>query len=186
MASFGAKYIQFAPMKEEPADTLPKYNAKISLGALSKAELTVNSVSGEQYGDDVLQEKVDEFVSGSLAVETCDLSLENEKTIFGATAESEEIINKDSDQIPYGGIAYIKVMLVKGVKSYRGTYLPKCKAAALPADSAATKAGSITLGNAPVTFTVFASNTGEWRERKEFATEIEAKQWCDSKLTTSV
>ena len=89
MAGFGANYIQFAPFKgAEPAAALPQYDEKVNFGRLVKAELTVTMASGKIYGDDVLDESIDEFVSGSLAVETTDLTLEHEAVIFGSTMSS--------------------------------------------------------------------------------------------------
>ena len=185
MAGFGANYIQFAPFKgAEPAAALPQYDEKVNFGRLVKAELTVTMVSGKIYGDDVLDESIDEFVSGSLAVETTDLTLEHEAVIFGSTMSStsdKTLTDSTEDTVPYGGIAYIKALIRKGKKVYRGVYLPKVKAT-FGTDSANTKTDSITMSSTPLTFTVFEAATGEWREREEFDTLAAAKTWCDSKL----
>lgn len=185
MAGFGANYIQFAPFKgAEPAAALPQYDEKVNFGRLVKAELTVTMASGKIYGDDVLDESIDEFVSGSLAVETTDLTLEHEAVIFGSTMSStsnKTLTDSTADTVPYGGIAYIKALIRKGKKVYRGVYLPKVKAT-FGTDSANTKTDSITMSSTPLTFTVFEAATGEWREREEFDTLAAAKTWCDSKL----
>ncbi len=184
MAGFGARYIRFAPFAgDEPAAALPKYGEAVAFGGLSKAELTITTVTGSIYGDDVLDEKVDEFGSGTLNVETTDMSLEAEAAIYGSTLDNEkkEIVDNTDDEIPFGGITYIKVLLRKGKKVFRAYYLPKVKAG-FSTDTAQTKNESISLSATPSTFTVLPPNAGDWRYRAEFTTEAEAKTWCDGKL----
>lgn len=185
MAGFGARYICFAPFGEsEPADALPEYGTAINFGRLVKSELTVTMASGKIYGDDVLDESVDEFISAALTVETTDLSLEHEAVIFGSTLDStkKELVDSTEDTIPYGGITYIKVLMRKGQKIYRAFYLPKVKAS-FYTDSANTKTDSITMASTPLNFTVFEPNVGNWRYRQEFDTFSAAKAWCNGKLT---
>lgn len=187
MAGFGARYICFAPFSgEEPEETLPKYGQMINFGKLVKAELTVTMASGKIYGDDVLDESIDEFISAALSVETTDLTLEHEAVIFGSKKEEEgdELSDSIEDTIPYGGIAYIKVIMRKGKKIFRAHYHPKAKAT-FGTDSANTKTESITMASTPTSFTIFAPNVGKWRYRQEFDTFSEAKAWCDEKLATT-
>ena len=186
MAAFGARYMMFAPFKgEEPKAALPTYGEAVQLGALNKADLTVNLASGEIYGDDVLDERVEEFVSGTLTVEITDLDPDTESVVYGSKLDEEgELVDKTSDQTPYGGLGYIKTLIRKGKKVYRAIYLPKVKAA-LGNDNATTKSNSITLATHPLAFTVFEPNTGEWRYRKEFEGddgEVQAKAYIDGKL----
>lgn len=190
MAGFGARYIKFAPFSgDEPSDALPKYGAAVSLGRLVKAELSVQMASGKIYGDDVLDESVDEFISATLGVETTDMTLETESAIFGsklsgAEETKKELVDSSADVIPYGGIVYIKVLMRKGKKVFRAYYLPKAKAT-IGTDTANTKTESIAMSSTPVSFTVFEPNTGDWRYRQEFETFAAAKEWCDGKLATS-
>lgn len=183
MAAFGAKYIKFAPFKSEPETGMPTYDAAVQLGELVKAELAVSLASGEIYGDDRLVEKVEEFSSGSIAVEVTDMTDDVEATVFGSTyAEADGIVDKTSDTIPYGGVGYCKTLMRGGQKKYKAYFYPKCKAA-MGTDSANTKNSSITLSSTPLTFTVFEPNDGDWRYRKTFATEAEAKAWIDSQFS---
>lgn len=187
MAGFGARYICFAPFSgEEPAAAMPKYGDAINFGRLVKSELTVTMASGKMYGDDVLDESIDEFISAALAVETTDLTLEHEAIIFGSTVEeeSDELVDSTEDTIPYGGLTYIKVIMRKGAKVYRSYYYPKVKAT-FGTDSANTKTDSITMASTPLNFTVFEPNVGKWRYRAEFDTYAAAKAWCDGKFTAA-
>lgn len=184
MAGFGARYINFAPFSgDEPENALPKYGDAINIGRLVKAELAVNMASGKIYGDDTLDESVDEFVSGTLSVETTDITLEKEAIIFGSKIgdTEKELTDNTEDTVPYGGITYVKVLLRKGKKVFRAYFLPKVKAT-FGTDTANTKTDSITMASTPMSFTVFETNTGDWRYREEFATFNEAKTWCDGKL----
>jgi hypothetical protein len=188
MSAFGAKYLNFAPIAEEAEDALPTYekNGAFSLGALVKADLTVNFASGELYADDRLAEKVDEFSSGSLAAEVDELKDEQAAKIYGATYnESKEKIDNTGDTVPTGGLTYCKSLMKNGVKFYRGYYYPKVKAQ-IGSDSAATKSSSITLATSPITFTIMEALNGDWRHTEEFDTEAAAKAWCDKKLANTV
>lgn len=181
MASFGAKYPKFAPIKEEPADALPKYDAVVVLGRLISAELTPTMASGKLYADDELAESVDEFVSGSLAMATDDMEDDVAAVVYGATVSEKKVSYKAGDNPPVGGLAYYKVLMRRGVKVYKGFFYPRAKAV-LGNDSANTKTDSITFGTNSTTFTIFTANTGEWRITEEFDTEAEAKAWVDEQL----
>lgn len=188
MAQFGAKRPRWAPVASQPEAALPTYTETdiVTLGKLVKADLSVTNASGELYADDSLAERVDMFASGSLALETDDMTDEKAAAIYGASidAETEETTYKDSDNAPYGGVAYYKVLMRNGVKIYKGVFLPLVKAA-LGNDNAATKGNSITFGTTATAFTVFRCNSGAWRLTKEFtgaSAEADCIAWCDSKL----
>ena len=186
MAAFGAKYIKFAPISAEPDAALPQYGEGIQIGALVRADLTVNLASGEIYGDDVLDERVEEFVSGTLAVEVTDLEDEKEKVIFGSTLDEKgELKDNTADVIPYGGLGYIKTLIRSGKKKYKAYYYPKVKAV-MGNDSAATKSSSITLASNALSFTIFEPKTGDWRYRKTFESESEAKAYVNEKLAGTI
>jgi hypothetical protein len=187
MAAFGAKYVNFSPISEEAENALPTYekDGAFSLGALVKADLTVNFASGELYADDKLQEKVDEFSSGSLAVEVDELKDEQAAKIYGATYnEKKEKIDNSKDTVPAGGLTYVKSILKNNKKIYRGYYYPKVKAQ-IGSDSAATKSSSITLSTSPITFTIMEADNGDWRHTEEFETDAAAKAWCETKLANT-
>jgi len=183
MASFGAKYIRFNKIKEEPDGKLPIYEraGTVTLGRLVKADLTVNLASGKLYADDELAESVDEFSSGSLAAETDDMEDAAASAVYGCTVTDGEVHFKRGDSPPMGGLAYYKVLMRKGVKFFKGFFYPRVKAA-LGNDTAQTKGDSITFGTNSTTFTIFGSNSDDWRIWKTFKTEAEAVAWVDKKL----
>lgn len=184
MAQYGAKYIKFNPIKEQPEDALPVYadTDPVLVGRLVKADLTVNNASGELYADDELAESQTEFSSGNLAVETDDMLDETASVVYGCKVVDKEARYKYGDTPPEGGLAHYKVLVRRGVKSYKGVFYPRTKAA-LGNDSSQTRGNSITFSTTNTTFVVMACNSGEWRITKEFATEAEAKAWVDEKLS---
>lgn len=187
MAQFGAKCPMFAPVKAEPENALPTYDAPLTVGALVKADLTVNLATGELYADDTLAEQLSEFASGAIALETDDMTDEVAQVIYGATGgagESGELIFNKGDTPPYGGFGYYKSLMRKGQKVYKGCFYPKVRAA-LGNDTAATRGNAITFGTTPTALTVFACNSGEWRITKEFAgadAEAAVVAWLKEKL----
>lgn len=186
MASFGAKRPYFNTIATEPENALPTYEATgpVQIGRLVKADLTVNMASGKLYADDELAESVDEFSSGSLAMETDDMEDDVASKVYGCTVSEKEVHYKAGDSAPMGGLAYYKVLMRKGVKLFKGYFYPRVKAI-LGNDSAATKADSITFGTNSTTFTVFRCNSDDWRITEELATEAEALAWVKEKLTSS-
>ena len=85
MASFGAKNPYFAPIESEPEGALPVYKGEpVKIGRLVKADLTLTMASGKLYADDELAESAEEFVSGSIAMETDDILDAVASVIYGA------------------------------------------------------------------------------------------------------
>lgn len=183
MAGFGAKYIKFSPIKEEPEGELPVYSddGPVQLGRLVKADLTVNLASGKLYADDEMAESVDEFSSGTLAVETDDMEDETASVLYGCTVENKLVHYNYGDVPPVGGVAYYKVLMRRGVKLFKGIFHPRTKAA-IGNDSAQTRGESITFSTTNTAFTIFTCKSGDWRLTETLATEAEAKAWVDKML----
>lgn len=182
MASFGAKYPHFAKIKEEPEGQLPVYDGNpLRIGRLVKAELSVTMASGKLYADDELAESLEEFMSGSLAEETDDMTDEVASAVYGAETKDGEVHYKSGDSAPVGGHAYYKVLKRRGKMVYKGYFYPRVQAA-LGNDTAQTKTDSITFGTISTNFTVFTCESGDWRITKEFDKENEAQAWVKEKL----
>lgn len=183
MASFGAKYPYFNPVKEEPEGKLPIYkNPEPSrIGRLVKADLTVNLSSGKLFADDVLAESVEEFSSGSIAMETDDMEDTVAAEVYGCEVVDNEVHYNTADDPPAGGLAYFKKLMRQKKVLYKGYFYPLVKAS-LGNDTAQTKGDSVTFGTNSTTFTVFACETGDWRFTQEFQTEAEAIDWIKEKL----
>ena len=181
----GAKYPRFAKIANEPEGTLPVYGEAITtIGELIAANLTINYASGELYSDDALNIKVDEFSSGSIAMENDGLESEVYAALFGATVgEDGEVSHSAEDVAPCGGLGYYTRMRDKSGKAYfEGHFFPKVQAT-LGGVNANTKSNSINFNTANVTFTVMRCESGEFWVHQVCATEAEAKAWVDANLT---
>ena len=100
MAEFGAKY---------PCFCKKDANAGVVLGKLVVANLTVTLASGELYADDGLDEQASEFASGSIAMETNDLTDDNASEIYGCTVSEGLVtynIGNDNSQTKGSSITF--------------------------------------------------------------------------------
>lgn len=175
MAEFGAKYSCFKPNGAANG---------LVLGKLVAANLTVNLASGELYADDGLAEQLSEFSSGSLAMETDNMSDPIASAVYGAKVTNGMVTYNKSDNAPEGILAYYKSLMVSGVRKFRTYIYPRAKAA-VGNDNATTRGNSINFQTAQTTFTIFDDPNGDWRKTKEFDSEADAKAWIDSELSVS-
>lgn len=171
MAAFGASYPLFNPSNAGNG---------VVLGKLVSANLTVNLSSGELYADDQLTEQASDFVSGSLAMETDDLSDEKAAPVFGAVFNSVTgiLTYNEEDASPVGVLGYYKRIMRNGVKSFKGFVYP-CAKAVLSANNAQTKGSSITFQTSQINFTILPNPRGDWRKTQEFATEALVVEWIN-------
>ena len=169
MAEFGAKY---------PCFCKAGANAGVVLGKLVVANLTVTLASGELYADDALDEQLSEFASGSIAMETNDLTDDNASEIYGCTVSEGLVTYNVGDSAPAGGLGYIKALMRNKVKYYKGVYYPMARAA-IGNDNSQTKGSSITFATSQTTFTIMPDDNGDWRKTKTFTSEADAKTWLN-------
>lgn len=169
MAEFGAKYPCFKPKDDSNG---------IVIGKLVSANLTVNLATGELYADDALDEQASEFASGSLAMETNDLTDENASKLFGCKVTEKVCTYNTGDEAPEGILAYYK-SLMRGKKKYFKAIVYPSARASLGNDNAQTKGNAITFSTTATTFAIMADENGDWRKTQTFATEPEAKAWIN-------
>lgn len=171
MAEFGAKHPCFKP--EGAGAEL------VVIGKLVAANLTVTLASGELYADDELAEQVSEFASGSIAMETDDMTDENASVVYGCKVVEKILVDNVGDTAPTGRLGYYKVLMRNKKKFYKGFFYPRVKAA-LGNDNAQTRGSNITFQTTSTTFTVFADENGDWRKRQTFDKESEVLAWIES------
>ncbi len=186
MAGFGGEYARFAKFAtEETSESAPTYDAPVGLGPLVSGNLTVTNASGEQHGDNVLQEKVDKFSSGAIPMEVTDCPKASVAEVYGAAynAENKEVEYGSDDEAPYGALTYIKNILRKGVEIFEANFYPKAQAARTT-DNTQTRSGSITFQNATINWTIMAplNKATKWQSTAEFSTFEEAVTYLDGKL----
>lgn len=187
MATYGAKYIRFAPMATEPADALPTYAGAIGLAELQKVSDNPNYIEAKQPGDDRTVEYMREFVDADIDVETTDLDNDIQHAVFGARLSGDKEGEKDlifgvDDSAPYGGLGFVVCRIRKNVKSYQGVLYTKVKAA-MQGEEYSTKGDSITLTGGKLKFKGLAPECGDWKIKSpHYATAAEAIAWIDTKL----
>ena len=188
MAKIGLKKLVWAPFTNEPANAAPVYDTPTVLGKMVSSNLTFTKASGEFYADDEVAERVDDIVSGEFTAEVDHISLADQKKLYGAAAgTSDEVVDTNSDNPPYGGVGGYQVLLKGGEKIYRAYFLPKVKAA-VPDDSGNTKTNSPSFGTQPVNMAVMFANDGKIRYRKDFTgsgAESSALSWVYGKFGAS-
>jgi len=164
---------------------LPIYKGEpVCIGRLVKADLTVNLASGKLFADDVLSESLEVFASGSIAMETDDMTDEVASVVYGAKVTDKVVSYNSGDDPPAGGLGYLKQLMRKHKTLYKAYFYPLVKAA-LGSDTAQTRTDSITFGTNATSFTVFACESGDWRLTKEAATEAEALTWLKEQFKTA-
>lgn len=177
MAGFGAKYPCFAPMTDAQAET---YGSGVVLGKLVGGDLSVSLSSGELWADNIKAEQLDEFASGSIAMETDSLDDEIASIIYGCSVVDGEVTYNKNDTIPYGCLGYYRELMKGGVRYYQAWFFPKVKAQ-LGNKGAQTRGSSITFTTESITWTVDTLVNGDWHVTETFDTEEEAKAWIDDK-----
>lgn len=183
MAGFGSEYARFLPFKtDDTISAAPTYDTPVSLGPLVTGNLAITNATGEQYGDNKLQERIDKFTSGAMPMEVTELPKPSAATVFGATyTEVNNKVDYGVDDVsPYGALQYIRNIMRNGVELFEAIHYTKARAAR-PGDNAATRSGSITLQNTTVNWTIMAPiyEGVKWQYTAEFATKALAIAFLD-------
>ena len=185
---FGAFYPKFAPFAgEEPTDALPQYDGIVTLGEFISGNLSLELASGKLYADDKLFISVEEFTSGTIALEITDLPVDVAKVVFGLKddgSDTDLLIYRGNDSRPYGGFSFVQTILDKGTGKtfYRAYYYPKVQAV-LSNETVQTKGGSLSFGTRSFSLTVFACNfEDQWRQVKQFEEKEDAAEWAEKQL----
>ena len=186
MATYGAKYIKFAPLKNEPEDAIPTYGNAVQIAEMQKLTDNPTYSEGKQYGDDRLVEYVSEFNEADVDVEVTDLDNQMQSTIFGATLSgsdnTEELAFGGSDIAPYGGLGAVICRMRNNVRTYQGILYTKVKAT-MQGEEFTTKGDSIALSGGKLKFKATEPKYGKWKIKSAMFPTLEAAQsWVDAKL----
>ncbi len=172
----------FYPITEKPDGTHPHYGTPLDMGAAVKGYLSITSLSGAVYGDDVEQLHFENFVSAQLDAETTCNALSNNAVVFGHTYTEGKETSNVNDTPPDGGYGFIEPILRKDKSIvFRATFLyllsAKLDSEKTEAD---TRKGDFNPKNNSISYNVSADNTGDWRDRQEFASYSQAKAFLDT------
>lgn len=191
MATYGAKYIKFAPLKTEPTDAIPTYENAVQIAELQKLTDNPTYSEGKQYGDDRLVEYVSEFSEADVDVEVTDLDNKLQSTILGAalsgSGDTEELAFGSSDKAPYGGLGAVICRMRNDVRSFQGILYTKVKASMQGEEFTTKGDGGITFTGGKLKFKATEPKYGKWKIKSAmFPTMEAAKAWVDEKLPSAV
>lgn len=189
MATYGAKYIRFAPFAadtpDESATEYPRYGDVVSLGALQKLTDNPSFNEAKIFGDDALDEYASEFKECPLDIEVTELLNEAAAVVCGAEIGSgadADLQFGGNDVAPYGGLACYVRKLIGGKRCFQGLYYPKAKAT-MQGEEYSTKGESITLTGGKLHFLASTCKKGTWKVKSKLLdSEAAAKEWVDAKI----
>lgn len=167
MAIYGAKYLRWAKKTEagEEGSKFPTYDTALDMGPLVSVADTITYASAKNYGDNKLQESVDEFEEIGVTVGMTEMPMETAAEVYGATLSSSGSIGYGAeDEAPEGCLGFYTTKLAKdasGVqkKFFQGVFYPSLKGNRQGA-TYNTKGQSITFANGQANFTGTAEESG--------------------------
>lgn len=190
MAVYGAKYLRWAKKTAAgvAGESFPAYDEALDMGPLVSVADTITYASARNYGDNMLQESVDEFQEIGVTAGMTEMPIATAGAVYGATLSTSGGIGYGAeDEAPEGGLGFYTTKLVKNAsgvqkKSYQGVFYPVLKGNRQGA-TYNTKGQSITFANGQANFTGTAEENGFFQVfSKNFDTEAEAKAWVDKML----
>lgn len=186
MAGYGANSFRWAKVTSDTDNTkLPVYEAALSMGPLTSVTETVTMVSGENYGDDELQDFIEEFQKLEIDVGSTDIPVATSAAFTGATMGEDNVLSFNTEnEAPYGGAAFIAQ---RGRKMADGTYKRYFRAVLYPMlkgrrnnGAATTKGSSISFANDSAHFTGKACAKGDYIVQQDFDTMAAAEAWLET------
>lgn len=190
MAHYNAKYLRWAPKTAAgvAGSSFPTYGNVMNMGPLASVGETLNTSRAENFGDGVLQEFADEFVSVALAVSVTEMPIDTAAAVYGATKTASGGISFNvNDAPPEGGLGLVTGKQYKNEaglqqKAYQGVFYPNVKGSR-QGTTFNTKGASITFANASANFTGTAEENGYHCVMSgNLPTEAEAMAWVDKML----
>jgi hypothetical protein len=185
-SKIGCEEGQFFLLTE--ASTGDTYGDPIAMAALKTAALAIAVAEAQQYGDDVMVDKISLFTSGTLTEQSAGELESTVALLNGKTVDADdEIADSVNDTIPAFGHSFLsrtRRKTASGVEEgYTAYFYTKVKYAPI-AESITGKADNVTYSVTDLTATVFANNEGVWRYTKSFfgATALaDARKWILTK-----
>lgn len=187
MAIYGAKYLRWAKKTAagEEGTKFPTYDTALDMGPLVSVADTITYASAKNYGDNKLQESVDEFEEIGVTVGMTEMPMETAAEVYGATLSSSGSIGYGAeDEAPEGCLGFYTTKLAKdasGVqkKFFQGVFYPSLKGNR-QGSTYNTKGQSITFANGQANFTGTAEESGFFQVfSSNLTSEAAAKAWVD-------
>lgn len=183
-AAVGMMTSHYWPIKAEPENAHPTYDAALDMGAAVKGYISVTTATASIPGDDIAQVEIEKFTGGQFDAETTMNALEINAKIYGHKYDETGVeVSSSEDVSPNGGYSFIEPFLTKEKKTfYRATCLMKVSAMASSEKQEADtkKPGELSPKNNVVSYKILEDNMRVWRQRQDFETLTEATQFINT------
>lgn len=180
MAYYGLRY----PYVGKYDGTSGTYTAPVLSARAIAFSVTPNYAEGSLAADDDANSEYDkEFADADVTLGTDTIPDTWREDMFGndVDSQSEEVASNKDDNANYVGVGVIAPEKIRGVKSWVAVFLPLVKFTE-PGDEFETKGSSITYKTPSITGKAKADESGNWRYRKRFTSEAEAKAYILGKF----
>lgn len=157
------------------------YDEPFVFGKAIGLQVTPNYAEGSLYADDGQAEYDKEFSYAEVTLNTSTIPIIAHEKMFGHAVTEKNVKFNSDDQNNFVGMGWISVEKVNGVRSFIGNLIRKAKFSE-PSEDYATKGESIEYKTPSITGRASATDDGEWKETKTFATEDEARAWIFEKF----
>ena len=184
MAFVGLKHPVFTPVATEPSGSLPTYGTGLIVGKALQANVSIEHSDAKLYGDDVIVESDNSFLSGKITVGVDDLSKEAILAWLGSQEVVVEGITVVRDaaaySAPIGGFGYYRIRRKNGARTIRAFWYYRTQWA-IPSEDSTTKGEKIEWQTPSIEGTIMAvdDTTATWRDWADFALEADAVAWLD-------
>lgn len=188
MAAVGMKYLTFAPITAETAQSAITYGTGIVAEHAISGSVTYNYDEQSLYGDDKLAEYYKGLTGYDIEIGLTELD-DALVVLLGieraATASSATTYHMVADNQAAVGVGFMQTLIVNGAKSYVGYWFHKVSFS-INSENAQTKGETVewqtpTLNGKGWGVELDASNGTQYRERQVFATEAAALAWLKGK-----
>lgn len=183
-AAVGMMTSHYWPIKAEPENAHPTYDAALDMGAAVKGYISVTTATASIPGDDIAQVEIEKFTGGQFDAETTMNALEINAKIYGHKYDETGVeVSSSEDVSPNGGYSFIEPFLTKEKKTfYRATCLMKVSAMASSEKQEADtkKSGELSPKMNVVSYKISEDNLRVWRQRQDFETLDAAKQFINT------
>lgn len=190
MAAVGMKYLVFAPITTETAQSALVYGTGALAEHAISGEITYNYDEQSLYGDDKLAEYYKGLNGYDIEIGMTELA-DSLVTKLGieriTTAGSPEVTTYHlvPDNMTSVGVGFMQTLIINGTRSYVGYWFHKVQFS-INSESAQTKGESVewqtpTLNGKGWGVELDAVNGVQYRERQVFTTEAAALAWLKAK-----
>ena len=191
MAVYGAKYLRWAEKTAAgvAGTSFPTYDSALDVGPLVTVGDTITYASARNYGDNQLQESVDEFQEIAVTASMTEMPLATAAKIYGAALSATGGIGYGvEDAAPEGCLGFYTTKLSKDLKTgvqkkfYQGVFYPSLKGNR-QGTTYNTKGQNISFANGQANFLGNAEENGFYQVfSANLDTEEEAKAWVDKMM----